>query len=106
MSGGNQQRLVAGREALVARIALIASHPTRGLDVLAAQEVQTSILERRDAGCAILFISDDLDEVLLMSDRIAVMYEGQIMEVFDRREADRERMGLLMGGHAVEEATP
>ena len=90
----------------MARIALIASHPTRGLDVLAAQEVQTSILERRDAGCAILFISDDLDEVLLMSDRIAVMYEGQIMEVFDRREADRERMGLLMGGHAVEEATP
>jgi len=106
MSGGNQQRLVAGREALVARTALIASHPTRGLDVLAAQEVQTSILERRDAGCAILFISDDLDEVLLMSDRIAVMYEGQIMEVFNRREADRERMGLLMGGHAVEEATP
>ena len=99
MSGGNQQRLVARREALVADRILIAVHPTRGLDVLAAQEVQTAILERRDSGCAILFISDDLDEVLLMSDRIAIMYEGRIMGVFDRADADRERIGLLMGGH-------
>lgn len=105
MSGGNQQRLVAGRETLVARTALIASQPTRGLDVLAAQHVQAAIIERRDAGCAVLFISDDLDEVLLMSDRIAVMYEGRIMGVFDRRDADRERIGQLMGGHDVEEVS-
>jgi ABC-type uncharacterized transport system ATPase subunit len=105
MSGGNQQRLVAGREALVAKRVLLAAHPTRGLDVLAAQEVQTSILERRDSGCAVLFISDDLDEVLLMSDRVAVMYEGQIMDIFDRRDADRERIGLLMGGHGDEAVT-
>ena len=99
MSGGNQQRLVARREAMVADRVLIAAHPTRGLDVLAAQEVQTSLLERRDAGCGVLLISDDLDEVLLMSDRVAVMYEGRIMGVFDRSAADRERIGLLMGGH-------
>ena len=104
MSGGNQQRLVARREAMVAERLLIAVHPTRGLDVLAAQEVQTAIIEERDAGSAILFISDDLDEVLLMSDRIAVMYEGRIMGLFDRADADREAIGLMMGGHLLEEA--
>ena len=99
LSGGNQQRLVARREALVASRVLIAAHPTRGLDVHAAQEVQTAIIQRRDAGCAVLLISDDLDEVLLMSDRVAVMYEGRIMGNFAAAEADRERIGLLMGGH-------
>jgi simple sugar transport system ATP-binding protein len=83
----------------------VAAHPTRGLDVNAAQEVQSSLIERRDAGCGVLLISDDLDEVLLMSDRIAVMYEGRIMAVFDRRDADREQIGLLMGGHSLDEAT-
>lgn len=104
MSGGNQQRLVARREAMVAERVLIAVHPTRGLDVLAAQEVQTAVIEERDEGSAVLFISDDLDEVLLMSDRIAVMYEGRIMGVFDRVDADREAIGLMMGGHTLEEA--
>jgi general nucleoside transport system ATP-binding protein len=102
MSGGNQQRLVARREALVAERVLIAAHPTRGLDVLATQEVQTSIVERRDAGCAVMLISDDLDEVLLMSDRVAVMYEGRVMGIFDAADADREQIGLMMGGQAVE----
>jgi simple sugar transport system ATP-binding protein len=104
MSGGNQQRLVARREALVAERVLLAVHPTRGLDILAAQEVQTALLERRDAGCAVLLISDDLDEVLLLSDRVVVVYEGRVMGVFDRRDADREVIGLLMGGHADEAA--
>ena len=104
MSGGNQQRLVARREALAADRLLVAAHPTRGLDVNAAQEVRATILERRDSGCAVLLISDDLDEVLLMSDRIAVMYEGRIMGTFDAADADRERIGLLMGGHEAAEA--
>ena len=104
MSGGNQQRLVARREALLANRVLIAVHPTRGLDVLAAQEVQTAVIGQRDRGAAVLFISDDLDEVLLMSDRIAVMYEGRIMGIFDRAAADREAIGLMMGGHTLEEA--
>jgi simple sugar transport system ATP-binding protein len=99
LSGGNQQRLVARREALLADRVLIASHPSRGLDVHAAQEIQTAIIQRRDAGCAVLLISDDLDEVLLMSDRVAVMYEGRVLGVFDAGEADRETIGLLMGGH-------
>ena len=68
------------------------------------EEVATMTSEERDAGSAILFISDDLDEVLLMSDRIAVMYEGRIMGVFDRADADREAIGLMMGGHSLEEA--
>ena len=103
MSGGNQQRLAARREALVADRVLIAAHPTRGLDVLATQQVQSSIVERRDDGCAVLLISDDLDEVLLMSDRVAVMYEGRIMGEFDAADADREQIGLMMGGHTSEE---
>lgn len=104
MSGGNQQRLVAQREALVAEQALIAAHPTRGLDVLATQQVQTSIVDRRDDGSAVLLISDDLDEVLLMSDRVAVMYEGRIMGIFDAADANREQIGLMMGGHSAEAA--
>jgi ABC-type uncharacterized transport system ATPase subunit len=98
MSGGNQQRLVARRESLVANKLLVAAHPTRGLDVLAAKQVQTAIVERRDAGCAVVMISDDLDEIMMVADRIAVMYEGQVMGVFDRTGFDRERIGLLMGG--------
>ena len=104
LSGGNQQRLVARREALAADRLLVAAHPTRGLDVNAAQEVRSTILDKRDSGCAVLLISDDLDEVLLMSDRIAVIYEGQIMGVFEAAEADREHIGLLMGGHSITEA--
>ena len=104
LSGGNQQRLVARREALVADRLLVAAHPTRGLDVNAAQEVRSTILDKRGGGCAVLLISDDLDEVLLMSDRIAVIYEGRIMGVFDAADADREDIGLLMGGHSITEA--
>ncbi len=104
LSGGNQQRLIVHREALVARTAFVAVHPSRGLDVHATQDVQAALLAARDNGCAVLLISDDLDEVLLISDRIAVMYEGRIVGVFDRRHADRERIGLLMGGHASEVA--
>lgn len=98
MSGGNQQRLVARRESLIAQRLLVAAQPTRGLDVLAAKQVQSAIVERRDAGCAVVMISDDLDEIMMVADRIAVMYEGRIMGVFDRADFDRERIGLLMGG--------
>jgi general nucleoside transport system ATP-binding protein len=101
MSGGNQQRLVARRESLVADRLLVAAHPTRGLDVLAAKQVQSAIVERRDAGCAVVMISDDLDEIMMIADRIAVMYEGRVMGVFDRAGFDRERIGLLMGGQTV-----
>ena len=98
LSGGNQQRLLAHREAAVADRVMVASHPSRGLDVLAAQEVQSTLIDLRDAGCAILLISDDLDEILLMSDRVAVMYEGEVVGLFESAEADRDRIGILMGG--------
>ena len=101
LSGGNQQRLVARRESLVAQRLLVAAHPTRGLDVLAAKQVQLAIVERRDAGCAVVMISDDLDEIMMVADRIAVMYEGRVMGVFNQSEFDRERIGLLMGGREV-----
>jgi simple sugar transport system ATP-binding protein len=104
LSGGNQQRLVAHREAMVAGAVFVAAHPTRGLDVNATQEVRQALIAARDGGCAVLMISDDLDEVLLMSDRIAVMYEGRVVGTFTRREADRERIGLLMGGHSLAES--
>jgi ABC-type uncharacterized transport system ATPase subunit len=102
LSGGNQQRLIAGRESMLAERIFIAAHPTRGLDVHATQDVRRSLLDRRASGCAVLLISEDLDEILLMSDRIAVMYEGRVVGEFDRRDADRERIGLLMGGHVPE----
>jgi simple sugar transport system ATP-binding protein len=103
LSGGNQQRLIASREAMLADRLFVAAQPTRGLDIHAAQDVRMSLLERRDAGCAVLLISDDLDEILLLADRIDVIYEGRILGEFDRHQADRERIGLLMGGH-VEQA--
>jgi general nucleoside transport system ATP-binding protein len=99
LSGGNQQRLVAHREAMLSKVVFVAAHPSRGLDVNATQEIQSALLAARDSGCAVLLISDDLDEVLLMSDRIAVMYEGRVVGLVDRADADRERLGLLMGGH-------
>ena len=100
LSGGNQQRLVARRESLLASRLLVAAHPTRGLDVLASKQVQQAIIERRDAGCAVMMISDDLDEILAVSDRIVVMYEGRVMGVFDRAAFDREHIGLMMGGRS------
>jgi general nucleoside transport system ATP-binding protein len=99
LSGGNQQRLIAGREALVAERVFIANQPTRGLDVHATQDVRQSLIDRRSAGCGVLLISEDLDEVLEMSDRIVVLYEGRIVGEFPRTDVDRERIGLLMGGH-------
>ncbi|MFN8233148.1 MAG: ABC transporter ATP-binding protein [Actinomycetota bacterium] len=103
LSGGNQQRLVAGREAGMAGRVFVASQPTRGLDVQATADVRRSLVDRRTAGCAVLLVSDDLDEVMLMSDRIVVMYEGRIVGSFEARNADRGRIGLLMGGHLDEE---
>jgi len=103
LSGGNQQRLLAGRESIIANRIFVTVHPTRGLDVQSADDVRRSLMERRDAECAVLLISEDLDEIMLLSDRIVVMYEGRIVGEFDQGRADREVIGLLMGGH-IEQA--
>jgi simple sugar transport system ATP-binding protein len=104
LSGGNQQRLLAGRETRIATRLLVAVHPTRGLDIAAADSVRRVIAEHRNAGVAILLISEDLDEVLAMSDRIVVMYEGEVVGEFTAEEADREEIGLRMGGASMTEA--
>ncbi len=98
LSGGNQQRLLAGRETRIASRLLIAVHPTRGLDVGATDELRRALIEHRNAGSAVLLISEDLDEILAISDRVIVMYEGRIVGEFPAASADREGIGLLMGG--------
>lgn len=98
LSGGNQQKLLVNREIDLATSLLVAVYPTRGLDVAATEAVRSDLLDHQDRGCAVIFISEDLDELLLMSDRIAVMFEGRIMDVLTAHEATYERIGLLMGG--------
>ena len=98
LSGGNQQKIVAGREILKGAEVFVASQPTRGLDVASTEYIRKLLLELRDQGKAILLVSTDLDEILQLSDRIAVMYEGRIIGEMERVEATMERLGLLMGG--------
>jgi simple sugar transport system ATP-binding protein len=81
---------------------VIASQPTRGLDVGSIEYIHKQIIIMRDRGVAVLLISAELDEILSLSDRIAVMYRGQIVETVDRKDATREHLGLLMAGvHAT-----
>jgi simple sugar transport system ATP-binding protein len=98
LSGGNIQKLVLARELSRQPDILIAAQPTRGLDIGATEYVHLRLLEQREKGTATLLISEDLDEILALSDRIAVIYEGQIMGVVDRAEATPEKIGLLMAG--------
>lgn len=105
LSGGNQQKLLVNREIELATGLLVAVHPTRGLDVAATEAVRSTLLDHQDRGCAVILISEDLDEVLLMSDRIAVMFEGEIMDILTAHEATYERIGLLMGGVLDREET-
>lgn len=109
MSGGNQQRLVARRECEAARQILVAENPTQGLDVRASQEVRGALLGLRDSGCGVLLVSEDLDEILAISDRILVIYDGVIVGEFSAETADRHQIGYLMGGghrHDAESPQP
>ena len=102
LSGGNQQKVIVAREFEHARRLLVASQPTRGLDVGASQYVHAQLVAKRDAGAAVLLVSTELDEVFEMSDRIGVMYEGRLVAVLDRRDATYEQVGLLMAGHKAQ----
>jgi simple sugar transport system ATP-binding protein len=104
LSGGNQQKVVLAREFAEDPALLIAAQPTRGLDVGAAQFVHERLVEKRDQGAAILLVSAELDEIMALADRIAVMYEGRIMEVFEAGAADEDQIGLLMTGGAKQTA--
>jgi simple sugar transport system ATP-binding protein len=98
LSGGNIQKLVLAREISRNPRVIIAAQPTRGLDIGATEYVRGQLLEQREAGTAIMLISEDLDEIFALSDRIAVIYEGKIMDVLSRDEATKEKIGLLMAG--------
>jgi ABC-type uncharacterized transport system ATPase subunit len=98
LSGGNMQKVVLARALSRKPKVLIASQPTRGLDVGATEYVRKRLLEERERGTAVVLLSEDLDEVLALSDRIAVIYEGRIMGVVPSAEATPERIGLLMAG--------
>jgi simple sugar transport system ATP-binding protein len=99
LSGGHAQRLLTGRELQVGSRVLILAFPTRGLDVSAAAYLRQTILDARDRGIAVLFIAEELDEIIEMSDRVVVMYEGRINAEFEGR-VDREAVGRAMGGVA------
>lgn len=98
LSGGNAQKLLLGREISSDPKLLIAAYPTRGLDIGAAEAIRSILINQRNQGIAILLISEDLEELMRLSDRIAIMYEGKIMGTLDRDEWDIERIGLLMAG--------
>jgi len=98
LSGGNLQKTLLAREISVGPSLMVAVHPTRGLDVGATESVRNLLLKQRAEGAAILLISEDLDEILALSDRIAVIYEGEIMGIVPADEADVEEIGLMMAG--------
>ncbi|HNR02776.1 MAG TPA: ABC transporter ATP-binding protein [Anaerolineaceae bacterium] len=100
LSGGNMQKVVLARALSRKPRVLIASQPTRGLDVGATEYVRKRLLEERDRGTAVVLLSEDLDEVLALSDRIAVIYEGSIRGIIPAAEATPEKLGLLMAGAA------
>jgi ABC-type uncharacterized transport system ATPase subunit len=104
LSGGNQQKVIVGREFSRPIELLVASQPTRGLDVGSIEYIHSRIIEKRDEGTAILVVSSELDEILALSDRIAVMYRGQIMDIVDADKATKEYLGLLMAGIRPEDA--
>lgn len=103
MSGGNQQKVILAREISGQAHFIVASQPTRGLDIGATEFVHQTLLQQRAEGKSVLLISADLDEILALSDRVAVMFEGKIIGMLDREEADVHKIGLLMGGVAGKE---
>ena len=104
LSGGNQQKLIVARELSRDVAILIANQPTRGLDVGSIEYIHKTLVEMRDNGVGILLISAELDEIMSLSDRIAVMYEGEIVGTLDAEDATREELGLLMAGSKKERA--
>ncbi|MCG0278380.1 MAG: ABC transporter ATP-binding protein [Thermanaeromonas sp.] len=98
LSGGNIQRVILAREITRNPSVLVAAYPARGLDVGATEYVHLKLMEARDKGMGVLLISEDLEEIMTLSDRIAVIYEGQIMRIMDAEEAEERTLGLLMAG--------
>jgi simple sugar transport system ATP-binding protein len=100
LSGGNIQKLILARELSRKPNVLIAAQPTRGVDIGATEYIHQKLLEQRDAGTATILISEDLDEIRALSDRIMVFYEGEIMGILPISEANPVKLGLMMAGAA------
>lgn len=98
LSGGNQQKVIVARELSRTVKLVIANQPTRGLDVGSIEFIHKRIVQARDQGAAVLLVSAELDEIMSLSDRIAVMYKGHILSTLDAKTATREQLGLLMAG--------
>jgi len=101
LSGGNQQKVIVAREFSRPIKLLIASQPTRGLDVGSIEYIHNRIIAKRDEGTAVLLVSPELDEIMSLSDRIAVMYRGQIVAILPAHEVTKEQLGLLMAGAEI-----
>jgi len=106
LSGGNQQKVIVARELSRPIKLLIAAQPTRGLDVGSIEFLHRRLIRQRDAGYAVLLVSAELDEILALSDRIAVMYKGEIIDTLPAEQATREEIGLLMAGVEGNTTTP
>jgi simple sugar transport system ATP-binding protein len=104
LSGGNLQKVVVARELSHEALVLVAEQPTRGVDVGATEFIHNQLVAERDAGRAVLLVSAELNEILALSDRILVMYEGRILADVPREQANEETLGLLMAGRAPEAA--
>lgn len=102
LSGGNKQKVIVAREFSQPVKLLIANQPTRGIDVGSIEFLHNQIIEQRDSGSAVLLVSAELDEILSLSDRVAVMFDGRIVKTLPIEEATRERLGLLMAGSDIE----
>ena len=100
-SGGNQQKLVLARELGQAPRVLLVGQPTRGVDIGAIEFIYSQLRAMRDAGCAVLLVSSELDEILALSDRVLVMVQGRVSGALDIADCNEERLGLLMAGAAV-----
>ena len=99
LSGGNQQKLIFARTLAEPKDILVVFNPTRGVDINASEEIHQELLTRRSEGAGILLISTELDEIFLLSDRIAIMFEGRIVGLVSP-DTSREKIGRLMAGAA------
>ncbi|MEO6457904.1 MAG: ABC transporter ATP-binding protein [Chloroflexia bacterium] len=106
LSGGNQQKLLLARELSGKPRLIVAVHPTRGVDIGATELIHSLLLEQRARGAAVLLISEDLDELMALSDRISVLYEGRIMGTVEAQGADIEHLGMMMAGTPLGQSAP
>jgi simple sugar transport system ATP-binding protein len=103
LSGGNQQKVIVARELSRPIKFLVAAQPTRGLDVGSIEYIHSQLIKKRDEGTAVLLVSTELDEIMQLSDRIAVMYRGEFIATLPAEEATKEKVGLLMAGVAPDQ---